>query len=84
MPSKKNVIHEGGLLPFKSRCKKVNIAQIVTKLHELCELMSRITSALYVSEVTLLTNVSLSYAIGQEIKGLLSLLDDKWFLVNAE
>jgi hypothetical protein len=46
--------------------------------------MCPITSALYVSEVTFLTNVSLSYAIGQEIKGLLSLLADKWFLVNTE
>jgi len=23
MPSEKNVVREGGLLPFKSRCKKV-------------------------------------------------------------
>jgi len=24
MPSEKNVVHEGGLLPFKSRCQKFN------------------------------------------------------------
>jgi hypothetical protein len=84
MLSEKNVIREGGLLPFKSQCEKVNIGQIVTKLHELCKLMSPITSAVYVSEVTFLTNVSLSYAIGQEIKELLSLLDDRWFLVKIE
>jgi hypothetical protein len=46
--------------------------------------MSPITSTLYVSEVTFLTNVSLSYAIGQEIKELLSMLADKLFLVNTE
>ena len=24
MPSEKNVVHEGGLWPFKSQCQKVN------------------------------------------------------------
>jgi len=56
----------------------------VTKWHELHKLKSPIISVLHVSEVTYLTNVSLSYAIGQDIKGLLSLLADKWFLVNSK
>ena len=75
---------KGGLLLFKSRCEKVNIGQIMTKVHELCKLTSPMISVLYVSEVTFPTNVSLSYAIGQEIKRLLSLLADKWFLVSTE
>jgi hypothetical protein len=84
MPCERNVVREGGLLLFKSPCEKVNIGQIMTKVHELCKLMSPVISALYVSEVTFPTNVSLSYAIGQEIKGLLSLFADKWFLVSTE
>jgi len=56
----------------------------MTKVHELCKLTSPMISVLYVSEVTFPTNVSLSYAIGQEIKRLLSLLADKWFLVSTE